>query len=155
MGKQQTESLKKQNEPLLASRVSLDADGAEEIAKSLRHLLADVFALYLKTKNFHWHMTGSHFRDYHLLLDDHGAQLFAMTDPIAERGRKIGGVTIRSIGDIARHQRISDDDEQSVNPEHMLGMLCKDNDQLTRSLRTTHELCDRFSVTLTLPWITV
>ena len=137
------------NGSLLASHVSLDADGAAEIAKSLRQLLADVFALYVKTKNFHWHMSGSHFRDYHLLLDEHGDQIFAMTDPIAERGRKIGGATIRSIGDIAHHQRIVDNDEQSVGPDDMLEALCKDNDQLTRALRTTHALCDRYSDTAT------
>src|SRR5215813_11255156 len=117
MGKHQANNLEEHREPFLAALVPLDEDGAAEIAKSLRELLADTFALYLKTKNFHWHMSGRHFRDYHLLLDEHGDQLFAMTDPIAERGRKIGGTTIRSIGDIARHQRISDNDEESVNPE--------------------------------------
>ena len=91
----------------------LSSKGVEEISASLRELLADVFALYVKTKNFHWHMTGRHFRDYHLLLDDHGDQIFAMTDDIAERTRKLGGAALRSIGDIARHQRLQDNDEAS------------------------------------------
>ena len=92
----------------------LSSKGVEEISGSLRELLADVFALYVKTKNFHWHMTGRHFRDYHLLLDDHGDQIFAMTDDIAERTRKLGGVALRSIGDIARHQRLQDSDDASL-----------------------------------------
>src|SRR5271154_6502654 len=97
----------------------LDHTAVEEISGDLRLLLADLFALYLKTKNFHWHMTGKHFRDYHLLLDEHADQIFAMTDPVAERARKIGGTTLRSIGDITRHQRLTDNDDESVAP---LGM---------------------------------
>jgi starvation-inducible DNA-binding protein len=120
----------------------LSSKGVEEISASLRELLADVFALYVKTKNFHWHMTGRHFRDYHLLLDDHGDQIFAMTDDIAERARKLGGVSLRSIGDIARHQRLQDSDETSLTAEAMLAQLLADNQELTRYLRSTHEVCD-------------
>jgi starvation-inducible DNA-binding protein len=108
-------------------------------------LLADVFALYVKTKNFHWHMSGRHFRDYHLLLDEQTGQMFAMTDDIAERARKVGGGTIRSIGEITRHQRLTDNDEASVSPEHMLAELLTDNQQLTRFLRATHGICDRYN----------
>jgi starvation-inducible DNA-binding protein len=120
----------------------LGADAVEKISTSLRHLLADVFALYLKTKNFHWHMSGPHFRDYHLLLDDHGDQLFAMTDVIAERARKIGGTTLHSISDISRHQRLKDNNKDGVGPIEMLAELLADNRALTRSLRQAHDLCD-------------
>jgi starvation-inducible DNA-binding protein len=106
-------------------------------------LLADVFALYLKTKNFHWHMTGNHFRDYHLLLDEQGEQIFAMTDDIAERARKIGGTTLHSIGDVARYQRLKDNNEEGVPPMDMLSELCADNQHLTRSLRSAHEICEK------------
>ena len=119
----------------------LDPKGVTEITTELRRLLADVFALYLKTKNFHWHMTGSHFRDYHLLLDEQADQLFAITDAIAERARKLGGATVRSISDISKHQRLTDNNEDELTPEAMLSELCADNQQLTRALRTTHELC--------------
>ena len=98
----------------------LSREGVTEITSVLRQLLADVFSLYLKTKNFHWHMTGRHFRDYHLLLDEHADQIFAMTDDIAERARKIGGATLQSIGDIARHQRLKDNDDENVAPHNML-----------------------------------
>ncbi len=118
------------------------AQGVAAIAAELRPLLADVFALYVKTKNFHWHMSGPHFRDYHLLLDEHGDQIFAMTDDIAERARKIGGTTLHSIGDIARHQRLKDNDEEFVSPEEMLAELSRDNQQLTQSLRAVHEVCE-------------
>jgi starvation-inducible DNA-binding protein len=121
----------------------LSGDAVEEISSSLRRLLADVFALYVKTKNFHWHMSGRHFRDYHLLLDEHSAQIFAMTDDIAERARKIGGTTIRSISDIAKNQRLKDNNKEMVGPQEMLAELNIDNQQLTRSLRATHEICDR------------
>ena len=114
-----------------------------EISSALRQLLADVFALYLKTKNFHWHMTGIHFRDYHLLLDEQSEQIFAMTDDIAERARKIGGGTLRSIGDISRHQRLKDNDETSVTPRAMLLELSTDNQTLTRFFRSAHKLCER------------
>jgi starvation-inducible DNA-binding protein len=120
----------------------LSSQGVEEISIGLRELLADVFALYVKTKNFHWHMVGPHFRDYHLLLDDHGDQIFAMTDVVAERIRKLGGVALRSIGDIARTQRLQDSDEPSLAPEAMLRQLLADNQELIKYLRSTHEVCD-------------
>jgi starvation-inducible DNA-binding protein len=121
----------------------LSPNGVAEISASLRQMLADVFALYLKTKNFHWHMTGRNFRDYHLLLDEHGDQLFAMTDDIAERGRKIGGTTLRSISDISEHQRLKDNNEEFVTPKDMLSELSSDNQHLTRYMRATHELCEK------------
>jgi starvation-inducible DNA-binding protein len=119
----------------------LAKEGVLEIATSLRHLLADVFALYLKTKNFHWHMTGVHFRDYHLLLDEHADQIFAITDEIAERARKIGATTLHSIGDIARHQRLKDAGEDTPGPRAMLKELHSDSARLTGFLRETHEIC--------------
>ncbi len=121
----------------------LSGDAVVEISNELKKLLADVFALYLKTKNFHWHMSGPHFRDYHLLLDEHGTQIFAMTDDIAERARKIGGITLHSISDISKHQRLKDNNSERVAPEKMLAELCADNQELTRSLRSAHELCDK------------
>ncbi len=127
----------------LETTTDLNRDAVVEISDELRRLLADVFALYLKTKNFHWHMSGRHFRDYHLLLDEHAEQIFAMTDDVAERARKIGGTTLHSISDISRHQRLKDNDEESVPPQDMLAELCADNRHLTRSLRFTHEVCDR------------
>jgi starvation-inducible DNA-binding protein len=123
-------------------RSDIPNDAVAEISASLRQLLADVFALYLKTKNFHWHMNGSHFRDYHLLLDEHADQIYAMTDEIAERARKLGGTTLHSIGDIAAHQRLKDNNEEFVAAEQMLTELCRDNQQFTKYLRITHELCD-------------
>jgi len=105
--------------------------------------LADTFALYVKTKNFHWHMSGPHFRDYHLLLDEQGEQIFKMTDDVAERARKLGATTLRSIGDIARHQRLKDNNAESVAPKQMLTELCDDNRALARYLRVTHEVCAR------------
>jgi starvation-inducible DNA-binding protein len=119
----------------------LSRDGVAEITAGLRPLLADAFALYLKTKNFHWHMTGRHFRDYHLLLDEHADQIFAMTDDIAERARKIGGSTIHSISDIAKHQRLKDNNKESVSAGDMLRELHADNRELTGFLRATHEVC--------------
>jgi starvation-inducible DNA-binding protein len=132
-----------QTAPVRASKAEVDLkrEGIHEIAGALRPLLADVFALYLKTKNFHWHMSGKHFRDYHLLLDEHGDQLFAMTDEIAERARKIGAATLHSIGDIARHQRLRDNDQENVSPHAMLTELHDDNARLTRFLRAAHEVC--------------
>jgi starvation-inducible DNA-binding protein len=121
----------------------LSGDAVVQISGALRKLLADVFTLYLKTKNFHWHMSGKHFRDYHLLLDEHAAQIFAMTDDIAERARKIGGTTIHSIGEIAEVQRLRDNNAEFVAPRDMLAELRADNQELTRSLRATHELCDQ------------
>jgi starvation-inducible DNA-binding protein len=113
-----------------------------QISNAMTILLADLFALYVKTKNFHWHVSGPHFRDYHLLLDEQSEQILATTDDIAERVRKIGGVTLHSIGQIARLQRIADNDEESVTAQHMLAELCEDNAQLASHLRSTHALCD-------------
>lgn len=128
--------------PELNVPTDLSPEAKRDIPAALRALLADVFALYLKTKNFHWHMSGSHFRDYHLLLDEQSAQIFAITDDIAERARKIGGATLRSIGHIAREQRILDNDADYVEPRDMLAELRDDNQQLVREMRRTHELCD-------------
>ena len=121
----------------------MTAESATAIAGALNTLLADVFALYLKTKNFHWHMSGPHFRDYHLLLDEQGDQLFGMTDDIAERVRKIGGTTLRSIGHIARIQRVADNDADYVTPKDMLNELREDNKALVLSMRSAHALCDK------------
>jgi starvation-inducible DNA-binding protein len=121
----------------------LSREAIEEISEGLRRMLADVFALYLKTKNFHWHMVGPHFRDFHLLLDEQGEQIFAMTDDIAERARKLGGTTLRSIGDISRHQRLKDSDAESLTAKEMMTELRVDNRELTRFLRVTHEVCER------------
>jgi len=123
--------------------IELSREGVAEISSALRELLADVFALYLKTKNFHWHMSGRHFRDYHLLLDEQGDQLFAMTDEIAERARKIGGTTLHSISDISANQRLTDNNQDAVTPDDMLGELLTDNRSLTGFLRWTHEICGR------------
>src|SRR3984957_11585326 len=125
-----------------ATPSDLGHEAVKEISGALNVLLADVFALYMKTKNFHWHMSGPHFRDYHLLLDEHGDQLFAMTDAIAERVRKLGGVTIRSIGNVARLQRLSDNDAGYVDPLDMLAEVREDNRALLASMRETHDLCD-------------
>jgi starvation-inducible DNA-binding protein len=121
----------------------LRPNAIHDIPAALRALLADVFAVYLKTKNFHWHMSGRHFRDYHLLLDDQSDQIFAMIDDIAERTRKIGGTTIRSIGHIQREQRILDNDAEYVTAQDMLAELQSDNQQLTSAMRSVHELCDQ------------
>src|SRR6266478_4576228 len=142
MRKSDTRSGRREN-AVLQTPTDLSHDGVEEISSALRQLLADVFALYVKTKNFHWHMSGRHFRDYHLLLDEHAEQIFAMTDDIAERARKIGGTTLHSIGDISRHLRVKDNNEESVSPKEMLAELRADNQQLTRSLRGTHEVCEK------------
>jgi starvation-inducible DNA-binding protein len=125
-----------------AVRSDITPEAVKDISVALTTLLADVFALYVKTKNFHWHMSGPHFRDYHLLLDEHGDQLFAMTDDIAERVRKIGGTTLRSIGEIGRIKRIGDNDSDYVTPRDMLAELREDNKLLVRSMRSTHTLCD-------------
>ena len=139
----------------LQTPTDLDRKGVGEISSALRQLLADVFALYVKTKNFHWHMSGPHFRDYHLLLDEHADQIFAMTDDIAERARKLGGTTLHSIGEIARHQRLKDNNEAFVSPEDMLTELRDDNLQLTESLRATHEVCDQYNDVATASLIEV
>lgn len=120
----------------------LSASASKDIAAAMNTILADVFALYIKTKNFHWHMSGPHFRDYHLMLDEQADQVFAMTDPIAERVRKLGGLTIRSIGHIARMQRVLDNDAEYVEPSDMLAELADDNKTLTTRLREAHNVCD-------------
>jgi starvation-inducible DNA-binding protein len=128
----------------LGTPTDLKPEATRDISGALTGLLADVFALYLKTKNFHWHISGRHFRDYHLMLDEHGDQIFAMTDPIAERARKIGGTTLRSIGQIARSQRILDNDADYVEPQDMLAELREDNKQLTGIMRQVHGICDGY-----------
>jgi len=126
----------------LASPTNLGRDAARDISAALNLLLADVFALYLKTKNFHWHVSGPHFRDYHLLLDEQAGQIFAATDDIAERVRKVGGTTLRSIGEIGRLQRVLDNDADYVTPLDMLAELRDDNLQLAARMREAHEVCD-------------
>jgi len=126
----------------LATPVDLGAEAVRDLTAALNGVLADVFALYLKTKNFHWHMSGPHFRDYHLLFDEHAEQIFAMTDGLAERVRKIGGSTIKSIGQISRIQRIPDNDADYVEPSDMLAELREDNRALTSSLRQVHNVCE-------------
>jgi starvation-inducible DNA-binding protein len=125
-----------------AAPSDLGSEAVKNISGALNVLLADVFALYLKTKNFHWHMSGPHFRDYHLLLDEHADQIFAMTDDIAERVRKIGGGTLRSIGHVARLQRVSDNDADYVDAPDMLAELREDNRALLANMREVHDLCD-------------
>ena len=137
-----TAELRQRRDVPLAVRTDLTRSATKDIAGAMNAILADVFALYLKTKNFHWHMSGPHFRDYHLLLDEHGDQLFAMTDPIAERVRKLGGLTIKSIGQISRIQRVLDNDADYVEPRDMLAELAEDNKTLTARLREIHEVCD-------------
>src|SRR5258705_1291208 len=134
--------LEEREQECLVTPTGLSRGAVLEISSALRELLADVFALYLKTKNFHWHMSGRHFRDYHLLLDEQSERIFAMTDDIAEGARKIGGTTLRSISDISRHQRLKDNNTEFVTPKQMLGELSADNQQLTRFLRSAHEVCD-------------
>jgi starvation-inducible DNA-binding protein len=126
----------------LETPTDLEASATRDVAAAMNLVLADVFALYLKTKNFHWHMSGPHFRDYHLLLDEQADQIFAMTDPIAERVRKLGRLTIRSIGEIARLQRIDDNDADYVEPSDMLAELREDNKTLVERLREAHDVCD-------------
>jgi starvation-inducible DNA-binding protein len=133
----------------------LNREGVVEITAALRQLLADTFALYLKTKNFHWHMIGRHFRDYHLLLDEQAEQVFAMTDDMAERARKIGGTTLHSIGDISRHQRLKDNDEESISPKAMLAELSADNQALARFFRSAHQACEKYSDVATASLIEV
>ena len=141
----------------LETPTDLKANAVRDIAGSLAILLADMFALYVKTKNFHWHMSGPHFRDYHLLLDEQADQIFATTDALAERARKIGGATIRSIGHIGRLQRVLDNDAEFVTPLDMLAELRDDNKQLAANLRETHGLCDEHgdvaSASLLETWI--
>src|SRR6202521_5774792 len=129
----------------LTTPITLSEKTVHDISKALIPLLSDVFALYLKTKNFHWHMSGSHFRDYHLMLDDQGDQLFSMTDAVAERARKLGGTTVRSIGQLSRFQRIVDNDAEYVKPLDMIAELRDDNAMLTQNMREVHSLCDERS----------
>ncbi len=138
------EKAKARRDRPLRTPTDLKPEATRDISAGLNALLADVFTLYLKTKNFHWHVSGAHFRDYHLLLDDQAAQIFAMTDPIAERSRKIGGSTLRSIGHIARQQRIPDNDADYVDPQDMLAELREDNQQLIAEMRRVHDVCDEY-----------
>jgi starvation-inducible DNA-binding protein len=126
----------------LVTRTDLSRTATKDISGTMNAILADVFALYVKTKNFHWHMSGPHFRDYHLLLDEQADQLFAMTDPIAERVRKLGGLTLHSIGEISRTQRVLDNDAEYVEPLDMLAELAGDNKDLTARLREAHNVCE-------------
>lgn len=128
----------------LSTPSDLGSDAVRDISGALNALLADMFALYLKTKNFHWHVSGPHFRDFHLLLDEQADQIFGTTDPIAERVRKIGGTTLRSIGQIAAQKRLLDNDADFVTPRDMLAELREDNKQLTSEMRRTHAVCDEF-----------
>jgi starvation-inducible DNA-binding protein len=139
----------------LATPSDLRANAVRDIAGALNVLLADVFALYLKTKNFHWHMSGPHFRDYHLMLDEQADQIFAVTDPVAERVRKLGGQTLHSIGQIGRLQRVLDNDADYVTPMDMLAELRNDNRQLVTSLREVHGLCDEHADVATASLIEV
>ncbi|MGA2551750.1 MAG: DNA starvation/stationary phase protection protein [Burkholderiaceae bacterium] len=134
--------LQKLREAPLITPTDLKPEATRDISGSMNAVLADVFALYIKTKNFHWHMSGPHFRDYHLLLDEQATQLFEMTDPIAERIRKVGGTTLRSVGNIARTQRILDNDASYVQPLDMLAELREDNKTLAAGLREAHDVCD-------------
>jgi starvation-inducible DNA-binding protein len=136
------QDLKVRRKAALVTPTDLKAAATKDISAAMNGILADVFALYLKTKNFHWHMSGPHFRDYHLLLDEQADQLYAMTDPIAERIRKLGGNTLRSIGHIARTQRVLDNDAEYVQPLDMLAELRDDNKTLASSLRQAHNVCD-------------
>jgi starvation-inducible DNA-binding protein len=129
---------------VLVTPTDLSATATKEIAGAMNAILADVFALYVKTKNFHWHLSGPHFRDYHLLFDEQADQIFAMADPIAERVRKVGGTTLRSIGQIARMQRFLDNDAEYVEPSDMLAELREDNKTLTARLREVHNVCEEY-----------
>ncbi len=140
-----TDSVTSRRSAALHTRSGLSDEAVRDISAAATVLLADVFALYIKTKNFHWHMSGPHFRDYHLLLDDQAGQILAMTDALAERVRKLGGTTIRSIGDISRRQRVSDNDAEFVHPHGMLAELREDSQDLAARLRELHDLCDAHS----------
>jgi starvation-inducible DNA-binding protein len=142
MDTKDTKEAKARRKAPLDTPTNLTANATRDISGALTTLLADMFALYIKTKNFHWHVSGPHFRDYHLLLDEQAEQIFASTDDIAERVRKIGGTTLRSIGHIARLQRVLDNDTDYVSPQDMLAELRDDNRELTQRMRETHDLCD-------------
>jgi starvation-inducible DNA-binding protein len=137
-----TEVLERRQQSRMLTPTDLGAAATKDISGAMNAILADVFALYLKTKNFHWHMSGPHFRDYHLLLDEHADQIFAMSDPIAERVRKLGGTTVKSIGHIARLQRVLDNDAEYVEPDDMLAELLDDNKMLATRLREAHGVCE-------------
>ncbi|WP_392561314.1 DNA starvation/stationary phase protection protein [Orbus sturtevantii] len=139
---------KLQKAPLLFP-TDLGEKASKDISAAMNSVLADVFALYLKTKNFHWHLSGPHFRDYHLMFDEQGDQLFAMTDPIAERVRKLGGTTIRSISHISKLQSIPDNNADFVEPSDMLTELCQDNIRLTARMRAAHDVCGKYNDTAT------
>ena len=126
----------------ITTPTGLGENARKDVSAALNGLLADIFALYMKTKNFHWHVSGPHFRDYHLLLDEQADQIFAISDPIAERVRKLGGTTLRSIGEISRTQRLLDNDAAYVTPADMLAELRGDNEQLISEMRGAHDLCD-------------
>jgi starvation-inducible DNA-binding protein len=143
LNSKKTTELRQRRDAPISTRTDLKPAAVKDIAGAMNTILADVFALYLKTKNFHWHMSGPHFRDYHLLLDEHADQLFAMTDPIAERVRKLGGITLRSIGQISRTQRVLDNDAEYVEPLDMLAELAEDNKALTARFRQAHNVCDK------------
>ncbi len=128
----------------LGTPTDLPAEGVKAITEALNRLIADAFALYLKTKNYHWHLASSHFRDYHLLFDEHSEQIFATTDPLAERVRKISGTTLRSIGHIAKLQRVQDSDEEFVEPYEMLRRLMEDNKTMAANMREAHETCEKY-----------
>ena len=138
----QKASRKKRQQASLATPTDLAAAATTDITGALNLILADIFAMYLKTKNFHWHMSGPHFRDYHLMLDEQADQIYAMADPVAERVRKLGGSTLRSIGHIARTQRVADNDAAFVEPIDMLAELREDNKALASRLREAHDVCD-------------
>lgn len=140
---ERTQKLVKRRNAPLATPTDLKLAATKDIAGAMNAILADIYAVYLKTKNFHWHMSGPHFRDYHLLLDEQATQLFAMTDPIAERIRKVGGSTLRSVGHISRMQRVLDNDAEYVAPLDMLAELCEDNKMLATRFREAHDLCNR------------
>lgn len=137
-------SVKSRRTASLKTPSGLSEEAVKDISAGITTLLADVFALYVKTKNFHWHMSGPNFRDYHLLLDEQGEQILAVTDDLAERARKLGGTTLRSVGDIARRQRIKDNDAEFVHPHEMLAELREDNRSLVLSMRELHDVCDEF-----------
>src|SRR5207237_5793273 len=141
-GSTKTVELRQRRDSPLATPTDLTHSATKDITGVMNAILADVFALYLKTKNFHWHMSGPHFRDYHLLLDEHSDQLFAMTDPIAERIRKIAGLTIKSIGQISRIQRVLDNDADYVDPSDMIDESTEDKQTLAARLREAQHVCD-------------
>lgn len=155
--KQEEQSPRERRKAPLRTPTDLNAAATRDVTAAMNGVLADVFALYLKTKNFHWHMSGPHFRDYHVLLDEQAVQIYAMTDPIAERIRKVGGTTLRSIGHIGRLQRIQDNDADYVEPSDMLAELCEDNNAVAARLREAHGVCDehrdRGTTSLIEAWI--